>query len=362
VRKTTTGASGQTIGLDLGDRWSQICMLDEEGRILDETRVATRPAALRAWFGKQPQSRVALEVGTHSPWVSRLLEVCGHEVLTANARKLRFIFDNDSKSDRADARLLARVARLDPQLLSPIHHRSEQAQADRSVLRSRDELVRCRASLIGHVRGMVKSTGMRLPSSSTPGFVKRVSSEIPASLQPALHPILKAIEALTEQIRALERRVLELENKYPATGALQQVSGVGSITSLNYVLTIEDPHRFRRSRALGSYIGLRPRRDQSGARDPQLHITKAGDPLLRRHLVQSAQYILGPFGPDSDLRRKGLEIAARGGKASKKRAVVAVARQLAVLLHHLWVTGEVYEPLHNTMRRGAVQTVEAAHS
>lgn len=132
------------------------------------------------------------------------------------------------------------------------------------------------------------------------------------------------------------------------------MAGVGPVTALTYVLTIDDPARFRKSRAVGSYLGLACRRSQSGDKDPELRITKAGDPALRFLLVQAAHYILGPFGPDTDLKRWGLALATRGRKNARKRAVVAVARKLGVLLHRLWVTGTVYEPLRNSEPRQAL--------
>jgi transposase len=270
----------------------------------------------------------------------------GHEVIVANPRKLRVIYTNPHKADRVDAEYLARVGRVDPRLLSGITHRGEAAQAALAVLRSRDALVRTRTQLINHVRGVVKAMGGRLPAGSTEAFPRKVAAAVPAAAQPAVGPVLEHISQVTQQIRGYDRQLAHLAStEYPETGALRQVAGVGPVTSLAYVLVLEDPTRFRRSRAVGPYLGLAPRRRQSGERDPQLRITKAGDPLLRRLLVQSAQYILGPHGPDTDLRRHGERIAARGGKNAKKRAVIAVARKLAVLLHHLWSSGEVYRPL-----------------
>jgi transposase len=336
-----------TIGLDVSDRYIQVCVLDADGTVEEETRMTTRPETLRRWFGSRPRARVALEVGTHSPWISRLLQECGHEVLVANPRKLRMIYTNDSKSDRVDAQYLARVARLDPKLLSPIRHRGPQTQADLALLRARDALVRSRTLLINHVRGATKSFGQRLRGCSADSFAKRGTADLPEPLRTMLAPVLQTIAGLTAQIREYDRRVDALVERYPESEALQQPKGVGALTSIAYMLVLEDPHRFRRSREVGAYVGLRPRRGQSGSEDPQLRITKAGDPMLRRLLVHAAHYILGPFGPDTDLRRKGLALAARGGKNAKKRAVVAVARKLAVLLHHLWITGEVYEPLRN---------------
>ena len=353
MNDATTSEAKMTIGLDLGDRHIQMCVLSADGEVIEESRLVCRPAALHARFLAASPTRVVIEAGTHSPWVSRLLAEIGHEVIVANPRKLRLIYENDSKSDRVDAEYLARVGRLDPALLSPLAHREASTQADLAVIRSRDALVKMRAGLVNHVRGSVKAAGGRISKCSTDTFPKTAADKLPAKLAPALAPVLDTIAHLTEQIRAYDRQIERLcEEKYPETKALVQLKGVGELTALAYVLTIEDPARFPKARSVGSYLGLRPRQAQSGAADPQLRITKAGDDMLRRLLVGSAHYILGPFGPDTDLRRWGLSIAAGGSKAAKKRAVVAVARKLSVLLLRLWVTGEVYEPLRNAARDG----------
>ncbi len=335
-----------TIGLDLGDRYTQLCAVDARGRVVATDRLRTTPAALERHVASHPRSRIVLEVGTHSPWVSRLLERHGHEVLVANARQLRLIYGSDRKSDRVDAETLARLGRLDPALLRPIHHRGAEAQADLAQLRARDALVRTRTLLIHHVRGAVKAWGARLPACSAPAFAATAAAGVPRELRSALGPLLELIASLTHEIRGMERQLERLaQERYPETARLRQPSGVGLLTALCYGLTLEDPGRFHQSRAVGPYLGLCPRRDQSGGRDAQLRITKRGDAMLRRLLVSGAQYILGPFGPDTDLRRWGLRLAARGGKNAKKRAVVAVARTLATLLHRLWVSGAAYQPL-----------------
>jgi transposase len=337
------------IGLDLGDRHSHLVSLDQAGELVEEARLPTTQAALARKFSGIPACRVAIEVGAHSRWVSALLIRLGHEALVADARKLRLIFNNPRKHDRADAEYLARLARLDPKLLSPIHHRSPQAQAHLAVIRARDSLVRARTQLINHARGLVKTTGARLPACSAASFHTRTAAALPQELLPALSPILDTIASLTQRIQAYDRQIQQIaQTHYPETRLLRNVPGVGPLTSLGYILTLEDPQRFRKSREVGACLGLVPRSDQSGAHDPQLHITKTGDAYLRRLLVQSAQYILGPFGPDCDLRRWGLKLAERGGKSAKKRAIVAVARKLAVLLHHLWKNGEVYDPLYRS--------------
>lgn len=339
------------VGIDLGDRHSTVCLLDGEGVVVARDRVATSTQALQCYFGKMAPARIAIEVGTHSPWVGRVLESLGHQVLVANPRKVRLIYRNPHKSDRVDAEWLARLVRFDASLLSPIHHRGAEAQKDLAVLRSRDVLVRTRTGLISHVRGLVKAAGARLHGCSTTSFHKNVVSQLPAEQQPALEPVLATIASLTQQIRSLDRTIGQPVRSHPHAVVLMQVDGVGPITALCYVLTLEDPHRFRNNRAVGPYLGMVPKRDQSGCSDPQMRITKAGDSHLRRLLVQCAQYILGPFGKDSGLRRFGLQMAQRGGSNAKKRAVVAVARRLAVLLLALWKTGEVYEPLRHAQQQ-----------
>ena len=355
MRDTTIddGEGRLTVGLDVGDTYTQTCVLDEAGEVIEESRVATTPKAFRRRFATMPPARVVLEAGTHSHWASRLLGELGHEVIVANPRMLRFIYGSDSKNDKADAAYLARVGKLDPALLHPVVHRSEQCQADRALLRSRQALVRTRASLITHARGMVKIFGAKLPRCSTDAFVRKASDHVPDILRTALDPVLEIIASVSAQIRELDRQVESLaQERYPETRLLSQVPGVGSLTALAYVLTVEDPARFERARAIGSYLGLRPRQADSGVLKPQLRITKAGDEMLRGLLVECTQHMLGSLGPDSDLKRWGLKLAERGGKAAKKRAVVAMARKLSVLLLRLWVTGEVYEPLRNARVRG----------
>ena len=342
-----------TAGLDIGDKYSYLCLIDQEsGQVIEEGRLRTTPEAFRRRFAsEQPPIRIAIESGTHSPWASRVLEECGHEMLVANARKLRLIYANKRKTDEVDAENLARLARLDPKLLYPLNHRGEGSQAHLAIIRSREALVSTRTQLVNHVRGAVKSFGARLPKCPARSFHKRAPEHIPEALRPALGPILETIGSLTERIRDYNRKLETVsEEHYPETELLRQVEGVGTLTALTFVLTLEDPHRFERSRSVGAYLGLVPASDRSGDRDPQKRISKEGDEMLRKLLVSGAHYVLGPFGSDSDLRRHGEKIAARGGKNSKKRAVVAVARKLAVLLHSLWISGEVYEPLRNAHR------------
>jgi len=361
MKKISTAAAKQirnfsqaqlTIGLDLGDRSSWYCLLDEVGEVLLEQKLGTTPKALREVFGELARCRIALETGMHSPWISRLLTEFGHEVIVAHARNVRLIGESRKKDDRMDARTLARLARIDPQLLSPVKHRSARAQADRTVIRARAGLVRARTALVNTARGLAKSYGERLRGCNVRNMSPEKAEGLSPELQAALEPLLACIESVSEQILEYNERIETLARQsYPETALLKQIKGVGTLIALTYMLTLEDPHRFGKSRDVGCYLGLQPGRRNSGQSEPQMHISKEGDPYLRTLLVQGAQHILGPFGVDSDLRRWGLKLAERGGRSGKKRAIIATARKLAVLLHRLWVSGEAYEPLHNRQRR-----------
>jgi transposase len=340
-----------TIGMDLGDCWSFYCVLDEAGKIILEQKVAMTPEAMKQTFSKIPHGLIAMETGTHSPWVSRLLTELGYKVIVAPAQKVQLITKSNRKDDRHDARTLARLARIDPELLGPVRHRSAQAQIHLTVIRARAELVRARTALVNAARGLVKSYGQRLPKCGTQQVNRELAAGLHAELREALEPLLQEVESLNERIQEYDERMEKIaKESYPHVELLKQVKGVGTQIALTYVLTLDEPHRFPKSREVGCFLGLCPGRRHSGESQPQMNISKEGDRYLRTMLVQGAHYILGPFGEDSDLRRWGLKLAARGGKNAKKRAVVAVARKLAVLLHRLWVSGEVYEPLRNSQQ------------
>jgi transposase len=340
-----------TIGLDLGDRTSHYCILNEAGDVVLEHGLSTTPKGIHQVFNRIPRSRIALETGTHSPWVSRHLTQLGHEVIVAHARNVRLIGESSRKDDQLDARTLARLARIDPGLLGPVRHRSAQAQIHLTVIRARATLVSARTALVNAARGLTKSYGERLRKCGSGQMSREIAKELSQELRDALEPLLKEIESLNDRIDEYDRRIEQIAKEvYPQVALLKQVKGVGTLIALTYILTLDDPYRFRRSRDAGCFLGLRPGRRNSGNSEPQLHISKEGDGYLRTLMVQGAHYILGPFGQDSDLRRWGLKLAERGGKNAKKRAVVAVARKLAVLLHKLWVSGEVYQPLRSNHR------------
>lgn len=343
--------------MDLGDLQNQICILDPDGVIVDSTSIENTAAGINSFFDQFDQPRtvlVAVETGTHSPWISHLLKTRGFRVFAGNARKLRMIWNTTNKNDPRDAEMLARIARFDLKLLSPVRHRSRSTHMDLAKLKARDALVRCRTNLINFVRGTCKTAGTRLPSCSAEAFPKAVIEHIPKDLLAAALPCVNTTAELTRKIRQFDADIeLLCKEGYPETNAFRDITGVGPLTALGFVLTLEDPNRFKKSRDVGPYLGLTPKRDQSGSTDKPLSITKAGNVYLRRLLVNSAQFILGPFGPDCELRQYGMRIASRGGKIAKRKAVVAVARKLAVLMHHIWKNKTVYEPFYQNHLKAA---------
>lgn len=310
-----------TVGVDLGGQWSNYCILGLGGETLAEGQFRTRREEVGEFFRVLAISRVFFEVGTHSAWVREIIAGLGHEALVANPRQMDGSKRRRRKNDR-----------IDPKSLYPIQHRSTEVREDLLVIRVRDSLVESRAKLISTVRGMVKTMGARLPGCSSVSFSRKTADQIPHEVRETLQPILRLIQMLSEEIKGYEKRIEKLASeKYMETNLLRQVNGVGPVISLAYVLTLETPQRFKRSRDVGPYLGLVPQQEDSGDSQPQLGISKAGDKMLRKLLVGSAHCILGPFGPDTDLRRFGMKLCQRGGKNAKKRASVAVARKLAVL-------------------------------
>ena len=236
-----------TIGLDLGDRTSWYCVLDEAGTIVLEQKLGTTPKAMKEVFGGMPGCRIALETGMHSPWVSRALSEWGHEVIVAHAGRVRLIGESRKKDDRLDAQTLARLARIDPQLLCPVKHRSAKAQADLTVIRARAGLVRARTALVNTARGLAKSYGERLRGCNVRNMNPEKAQGLSPELRSALEPLLAGIESLSERIREYNERIEKLaQESYPQAAQLKQVKGVGTLIALTFLLTLEDAHRFRR--------------------------------------------------------------------------------------------------------------------
>ena len=335
------------VGLDVGDKFTDVCVLDQAGAVIETARIRTIRKSLETHLKSYGRARVVLEVGMHSRWIFAALTEAGHEVIVANPRQVQLIWKRPRKTDKTDALLLARLGRMDVELLAPVRHRSREAHVDLACLRARDQLVRVRTRLVNHVRGALKPFGLRVEcSGGAQSFADTAQEVTPPELLPALGPVLDTIRVLDAQVSAHDKQVAQLANSvYPESQRCTQVFGVGDLTALAFQLTLDDPTRFKKSRFVAAFLGLTPGKDQSGDSDPQKHITKAGDRFVRRLLVECAHRIISPTrSEDSDLRTWGLKLAERGGKNGRKRAVVAVARKLAVLLHRLWLTGERYQP------------------
>lgn len=333
-----------TIGIDLGDRQHEVCVLDRDGEVVEAKKIGSDRDALRSLAKKYRKCRVIIECGAQSPWTSRFLAEHGMEVIVANPRKVRAIWDQDRKSDQRDAEILARIGRFDVKLLKPIRHGSEDAQKRMLSMKLRDALVRRRRDLINAIRGTLKSLGYRVSNPDSARFHKIVLAEVPAEQHEMVAPMVRALAVFTEEIKGYDKAIEEAAQAHPVARQLQQIVGIGPITALYFVLKIEDANRFGRVRDIGAYLGLCPKRDQSGDCDKQLRISKSGDSYLRRLLVSAAQYILGHFGKECALREFGLRLCERGGPRAKKKAVVAVARKLAVLMISLWKSGADYDP------------------
>ena len=355
------GQEQLTIGLDMGDRMSQYCVLSKQGEKLREDRLGTTRTGLSSLFEKLPRVRVVLEAGTHSPWASRHLTQLGHEVIVANPRRVQLISGSRRKNDRVDAEKLARLGRMDPELLSPIRHRGEETQRDLAEIRTRNVLVEARTKLINAARGQIKSLGYRLDSCDCDQADADLAQGLPEEVREVVKPLLETVAHLSGKIALADQRIQEVAKRYPEITLLTAIGGVGELTALTFVLTIENAERFGKSRQVGPYLGLVPGQAQSGNSDPQQRITKEGDRMMRWLLVQCAHCMMRHGAADSDLRRWGLakleEMNARqqstGGKhrhRGKKRVLVAVARRLAVLMHKLWASGEVYDPLYRAKR------------
>lgn len=352
-------ADSLVIGIDLGDRYSQYCVRTRTQEVLVEGSVETKPEKIAEWLQGLKRQRIVIETGTHSRWMAELMGLLGHEVIVGNSRKLKLITQNDQKSDKVDGRLLSKLGVIGAEWLHPVYQRRAETQKDLVVVRARNLLVETRSSLINHVRGIVKSYGCRVGACSAEAFLEKAGKEMPEALRGPLSGVLAALAEIDEQVHFYDCQVKYLsDTKYgEQTKWLLQVNGVGPVTALTYVLTIEDAERFEDSRDVGAYLGLVAKRRQSGKQDPQLGISKAGDEMLRKLLVNCAHHVLGHQGVDSDMRRWGLQLLEAGRKAGKKgarkRAAAAVARKLAVVLHVLWKHKREYEPLRIANARAA---------
>ena len=336
------------IGIDIGDRTSELCVLSDTNVVLVRGAVPTDRATIRDMFQQLKPTTVVMETGTHSAWMDRDIRACGHRVLVASARRVAQVLKDKKKNDRRDAQQLALLAAFNEEFLGVVNHRSEQAQLSLGKLKVRDHLIRARTRACNTMRGLVKSHGYRLPKVEPQRMTALAAGALPAEIQELIEPLVKVVETLNGKIEEQDKELARLaQESYPQTKYVEQIHGVGLIVSLAFVLTIDEAERFERSRDVGNYLGLTPAQDQSGESNPELRITRDGDGLMRSLLVNAAQTVMRKNSPECDLKRHGEKLAGDGGKIARKKAVVAVARKLGVLMHKLLVSKAPYNPQHN---------------
>ena len=304
------------------------------------------PEDVRAYLKRHPGALLAIETGTHCRWVCRIGLELGHEVLVGNARKLRVIWDSSRKNDWNDAEMLAKVARMDRTRFAPVRLRGDGDQGLMRLVKSRDLLVKSRTGIVNQIRGFCKSEGFRPPKCSAESFTRQ-EHEMPPAVRAVVKPLFAVLKELGKKIALYDKMLADTVKKLHKQDAalLEPIAGVGPVTAAAFLAAVGDVATFGSARDAGPYFGLIPRQDQSGKTDKQLRISKEGNEVVRRLLVTAANYIMGPFGKDCDLRRHGMRIAERGGKNARKRAKVAVARKLAVLMLAILRTRSEYRPL-----------------
>lgn len=343
------------IGVDLGDKSSAFCRLNADGALVEASTFAMSPEGLRETFSKFERSRVALEAGTQAAWVHDELLHLGHEVVVYDAADFARREGGKRKSDRKDAEALARALHMNDERIKRVQMRSPRGRQALAMVRARDVQVRMRARGINALRGLLKQFGIRLPTHSSESFAGKVrdrQASLPAELWMFIAPLLGTLDALNESIKTFDREVETLARKeFPQAQRLIQISGVGALTALTFVLVIGDVKRFKRCRDVGAYLGLVPKLRESGSSQPQLGIEKTGDGLARRILVQAAHHKLSRQTVEDDLRTWGLELCKRNAKRGKKVAAVAVARKLAVAMFAMLAHDEDYDPKRMSKQR-----------
>ena len=334
------------IGFDLGETSSHYCLVNLEGQVECRGQVENQRSEFERVLSSCPQARVVIETCRVSHWIGSHMRSLGREVYEANPRRVALISQSSKKTDRNDAELLAKIGRADVSLLNAIHPRSAACMEARILLRVRQQLVGTRTRAVNSVRSCLRVFGYSAPSCCTEQFAERTAPVVPAHLAALLRPLFALLKTLNRQIESCDRHLATMaKQRFPDSQTLQQIHGVGPLVSLAFVTAIGDPKRFRDSRMVGAYLGLTPRSRQSGRSDPQLRISKEGDPMVRSLLVTAATHILRQSAPDTALKRHGRRLAKNGSPRDRARARIAVARKLAVVLHRLWLTGEVYRPL-----------------
>lgn len=329
------------VGIDVANKASAICVIDEQGEVVRRAEVATEVYELNKTLAGLDEARVVIESCPLAEWLAEVVEAGGHEAVIIDARAARHLVSSKKKTDARDAHTLAQLARTG--WYNAVHRKSREARLLRSQLQARQGLVRTRKAMDSQVRGLLRAQGLRLGRVSAGEFAERVralAGERVPGLLPYLEPLLSLYEQALVEARRLKRELERGSRREALRRRLQSVPGVGPLVSQVYVATVDEPGRFEHAEQVADYAGLTPRVSQSGESCYRGRITKEGDQLLRWHLVEAAHVLL-THGRDCRLKRWGLALQRRKG-AGKAR--VAVARKLAILLWRLWMTGERFEP------------------
>jgi len=352
---TTGNAVGNTIGMDMGDKSHKAVVIDGGGNEVGREEVPNTREAVGEFLGRHRGATLAIETGTPCRWVAEMARGLGLDAVVANARKVKLITKSSRKNDWNDAAILARLARTDRTLLHPVALRSAGDQRLMRLAKARETLVRCRTAVVNEIRGFCKAEGARLRKCEAEAFAK-LRADLPGEAADVTGPLFEQLAGLDAGIKSYDGILREALKRIRGAdaGRVMQIPGVGVITAAVFLASIGDVKRFGgKPRDAGPFLGLVPRQGQSGDDDPQLRITKEGNAMARRLLVIAANYIMGPFGKDSDLRRHGMRIAERGGKNAKRRAKIAVARRLAVTMLAMLMKGTDYRPLAEEAPPGA---------
>jgi transposase len=334
----------QYVGLDVSLRMTALCVVDESGGVIAEGKVASEPEALGGWLREHAPAarRIGMETGPLAVWLWNGLKERGLPVHVIDARHAKAgLTLQASKTDRNDARGLAQIMRTG--WFKEVQVKSTAAHLLRALLASRGMLVATRCALENQIRGLLKTFGLVLGKAGRRRFEVRLRELLAAEprLGRLVTPLLEVRRSLVEQIQTYDRCLVAIARRHAVVRRLMSVPGVGAVTAVAFVAAIDDPSRFRRSRHVGAYFGLVPRRYQSGEVDRPGRISKAGDQLVRTLLYEAANALLTRSRQPSALKAWAEAIAARSGR---KKAKVALARRLAVMLHRLWRDGTAFVP------------------
>jgi transposase len=330
-------------GLDVSLEEVSICVVDGAGSVVREARVASEPEAVAQWFSGLglPMARVGLEAGPLSPWLHSELVARGLPAVCIETRRMRSATELMAvKTDRVDARVIAQAMRVG--WYTPVHVKSSWSQELRLLLRNRKTVQQQRVALDNEIRGSLKAFGIKLGLVSEARFGETVWRAIEAQraeLLKMVEPLLRLRLELRRAYAVLHRQVLMAARQSPICRQLMTAPGVAAVVSLTYVTGVDDPARFRRSGAVAPHFGLTPRKYASGTVDRNGPISKAGDEMVRQALYQAAHTLLTRVQRWSALKAWGMQIAKRRGL---RRATVAVARKLAIILHRMWTRGEAF--------------------